>query len=358
MATPALYFDGHRSHPHPVVIHFDDIGNLSIKGGRELSLHFPFAGITVAPRLGNTPRALHLPDGGLLEVADNDLIDDLLRRLGGHRNLVHRLESRRLNVLLAFVVTAIGTALFALQGIPLIARAVAFSLPLQGLASLQEEGLDLLDRLGFVAPTRLPPARQEEVREIFARVAASIEEGGHSLRLELREGKRLGTNAVALPPRTIVVTDQLVELVKDDRELLAIFAHEAGHHHQRHHLRHLLEGSFMTALVVFVSGDLSAVNSLLATVPTWVLQLKYSRDFETEADRFATDFLLAAGEKPDHLATILLRLEAAGDEEAKTKPEEGGESASPITSYLSTHPETAARAAAILEASRAAAATP
>ena len=51
-------------------------------------------------------------------------------------------------------------------------------------------------------------------------------------RLEFRYSEGMGANAVALPSGLIIVTDQLVTASHQDDEIIAIMAHEIGHHIQ------------------------------------------------------------------------------------------------------------------------------
>ena len=58
------------------------------------------------------------------------------------------------------------------------------------------------------------------------------------------------------------MTDELVALAKSDDELLAVLAHEAGHHVHRHGLRGAMEGSAVFLLSGLMLGD--ATGSSLA----------------------------------------------------------------------------------------------
>jgi Zn-dependent protease with chaperone function len=147
----------------------------------------------------------------------------------------------------------------------------------------------------------------------------------------LRKGGRVGANALALPAGIIVLTDELVKLARDDREIEAVLAHEFGHQRQRHILRHLLQDSTAALLVAVTIGDLSALTSLAAAAPTLLLQMKFSRDFEREADDFALDYLARKNIPPETFAAILERLE-------KSRP--GGRDGS---DFLSTHPDVRVR---------------
>ena len=128
-----------------------------------------------------------------------------------------------------------------------------------------------------------------------------------------------------------MLTDELVNLAKDDREIEAVLAHEFGHLLQRHILRHVLQDSAATLLVAVSIGDLSVLTSLIAAAPTLLLQAKFSRDFEREADDFALDYLDRQKIPAEVFATMLERLE---------KAQPGGRD---MPDFLSTHPEVRAR---------------
>jgi predicted Zn-dependent protease len=74
-------------------------------------------------------------------------------------------------------------------------------------------------------------------------------------------------------------------------------------------------------------GDLSSLTSLAAAAPTLLLQAKYSREFEREADEFALAYLARRHIPPEIFAAILERLE-------KARPE-----ARNVPDFLSTHPD-------------------
>ncbi len=169
------------------------------------------------------------------------------------------------------------------------------------------------------------------MRALFSKMISGIE-GAGGYRLELRSSKRLGANALALPSGEVVVTDQLVELAKNDDEIVAVLAHEIGHLRQRHGLRRLLQDSATVLLVAAVTGDLSSIASLATALPAILLQAKYSRDFEREADDFALDYMKRHDISPEAFGAILLRMERRRG------------AAADVPDYLSTHPATRERA--------------
>jgi Zn-dependent protease with chaperone function len=166
--------------------------------------------------------------------------------------------------------------------------------------------------------------------------------------LHFRDGGPVGANAMALPDGTIVVTDQLVALAAHDEQILAVLAHELGHINRRHGLRMLIQGSIVAFVVSWYIGD---VSSVAAGAPTLLLQARYSRGHEREADNYGAAMLKVNGISPRRLAEMLARLEAAHRSKAeKAADKEPGTQAANkrrISDYLASHPATAERIEAL-----------
>ncbi len=329
----ALYFDGRSSDGHNVTLGLDAQDVLRVRGAG-IDLGWPLAELRVSDRIGSSRRYLYFPDGSQCETDDNDAVDQLFAahaRAGGR--LLHGLESRLRYAVAALVITVAAAAAFVVWGIPTLAKQVAFHLPAATEKLIGRDALAALDRF-VLAPSRLPPERQAALRKLHAGMIASIganEGGATDYQLEFRKGGRVGANALALPAGLIVITDELVELAKDDREIEAVLAHEIGHLRQRHILRHMLQNSATALLIAVTIGDVASLTSLAAAAPTLLLQAKFSRDFEREADDFALDYLARRGIPPDLFSAMLQRME-------EKRP--GGKDA---PDYLSTHPATRER---------------
>lgn len=321
----ALYFDGKSSDGREVTLELDARKELRVRGGgRELA--WPLAEVRASERIGSSRRHLYFPDGSQCETADNDAVDAIFAaQAPAASRLLARWESGLRYAVAALLVTLLAAAAVVFWGVPALARQVAFALPAQTEQLLGRDALAALDRAVF-KPSALPAERQEALRGLYARMAAETG-GGDGGRLELRRGGRAGANALALPAGLIVVTDELVALAKDDREIEAVLAHEFGHQRGRHILRHVLQDSIAALLIAVTVGDLSSLTSLAAAAPTLLLQAKFSRDFEREADEYALAYLARRGIPPEVFAAMLERLE-------KSKP--GGHDA---PDFLSTHPD-------------------
>ena len=101
--------------------------------------------------------------------------------------------------------------------------------------------------------------------------------------------------------------DDLITALDDDQQTLAVLAHELGHAHERHGLQMLLRSSAVGAFLTFYVGDIS---TLLAAAPAAVVEARYSRQFERQADDYAALLLRHNGLSPALLADALTRLAA------------------------------------------------
>jgi Zn-dependent protease with chaperone function len=212
-------------------------------------------------------------------------------------------------------------------GVPFAARTAAAQIPAGALDAVSRDAVAALDR-GTFEPSRLPPEREDRLTRAFTALVGR--QKGERYTLLFRRSPSLGPNAMALPSGTIVITDELVTLARDDRELLGVLAHEAGHVEGRHGVRLILQNSALTLLAAWMVGD---VTSLMTLAPTTLLQARYSRDFEREADAYAADLLRAHGISPGRLADLLERMEA------------GQPGSSSVVAYVSSHPATPERLA-------------
>jgi Zn-dependent protease with chaperone function len=331
---PARYLDGATSRAVPVRVRFAPAGRLQVEGPG-LALSLDLSAVAVRPRLGDTPRALDLPGGARLEVDDNDAVDAALGAAGRHRmaRLVAALERHWHSVVLAVVLTLAAGAWLVAWGVPRLADHVARALPRDVERALAGGALDSMDRM-LLKPSALPEPERARVAALFARVVPEGPEGPEraTYRIVFRAGgDAVGANAFALPDGTVVVTDELVALARNDDEVLGVLAHEVGHVVHHHALRQALQNSMAGLLIAAAAGDVVSTTSLAAGIPVALLQTHYSRAFETEADDHAARWMRAHGIAPRHLAELLRRMEAQGG-------------ANPLP-YLSTHPPTPERIA-------------
>ena len=324
----AHYFDGRRAQRHPVTLVLAG-GRIKIVG-RDVDADFEAHRVRVSTRIAHTPRWIFLPGGGACVSDDNDAIDRVVRERRMQR-AIHRLEARPAFAAIAVLLVAALFWAIVDYGLPYAAARVADEVPVEAEIALGSEALEGMDQFGL-APSRLPQERQDEIAAKLEALAA-LAPDAPAYRLEFRTAPIIGANAFALPSGIIVVTDELVQIAQADEEILAVLAHELGHVRHRHIMRRLLEGSAVALLVAGVTGDVSAAASLATAAPTLVLQSKFSRDNEREADAYSFDLMRRGGIKLENFGAILSRMEA----KAPRGPM--------LPSFISSHPSTEERKA-------------
>jgi len=330
------YFDGRSSAPVEATLEIAADGMVRVHGLPE-PVAAPLLDLEISDRIGNIARRISFADGAVFETHDNDAVDaalDAARDVVGLRHgsgLVHWLESRWHVALASVAGVVVISAAFLIWGVPAIANWAAGVMPASMDQAIGSGTLDVLDRVAF-EPSNLPKARQRELETLFTRMTAPLDDG-HDYELELRDGGGLGANAFALPSGIVVMTDQLVALSKSDDELRAVLAHEIGHVRGRHALRHLLQAAGITAIATALLGDVSSISGILSAAPA-LLDAKNSRDFETEADNFARQWLQENHVAESSFDAILCRLSHA----------EGSEAGKKDFDFFSTHPATGKRA--------------
>lgn len=321
----------------------------------------PLTDLTIPPRLANTRRRLALGNGAAFVTQDNDSIDALAERAlalsrlsvgdatrGFSGNWLHRLESNRGAVAACFVAIIVIASVTIIYGIPIAAKRIAYAVPQPVQNSMSEGTLELLDSL-YLSPSELP---SEEQARVLALASAAIEGVGiTSYAVELRTG--IGPNAMALPDGTIVITDDIVELSANDDELLAILYHEIGHLQNRHLLRRVLQSSFVSLGLIVMSGNVETVDTLIA-LPTFYLDMSYTRDFEIEADRYALQSLKDRGLSVDNFSAIMNKLEESlsrigVDEDADEPISRTARRQRELLKYFASHPLTSERLALVEE---------
>ncbi|NVN98626.1 MAG: M48 family metallopeptidase [Geobacteraceae bacterium] len=346
MKTPmiAAYYDGTVSTRHTVQISL--VNGSIIINGNDINLSYPTAAVIIPPAVGSIRRTMRLPDGGLCEFEESPavaILDKACSSAGGE-NLIHRWERSLFLALCALAVTVLVVALFLRFGVPAMAKHIAMALPPDTESRIGSEALKTLDQF-IMKPTKLDQSRRDELSDLFRRVAGK-EPAAAAYRLEFRAVPAAGANAFALPAGIVVITDDLVALAKNDDEIAAVLAHELGHVRNRHIIRHILQSSATGLIVATLTGDVTSITSLAATLPTVLMDTSFSREFEREADDAALAWMKTANIPPRRYGEILARLQAQLDSRRGTST--GNDNS--VRNYLSTHPETGERIRRILKA--------
>lgn len=333
----AAYYDGQTATSKEVALSVEG-GDLLLNGSEGV-LRWPLREVHVSERLGNTPRLLTYAGGGHCEVTDQNGLDELLAQIGISRHWLDGLQHNLFWALAAVALVVIAFAGAYRYLLPWGAEVIAMRVPDAVLQKMGDSTLETLDRF-MLKPSKLDAARQHDLSDAFARLKL-LPDARAQYHIVFRSSPSMGANAFALPDGTIVMLDELVGLTKDDNEILAVLAHELGHVERRHALRMVLQSSVVGLVLAWYVGD---VSGLLATAPTIIMQAKYSRDMEREADEYAERTLQLSSLSPCLLTSMLSKLEAShlarsADKQPAGKVEKNNE----LMDYMSSHPATQER---------------
>lgn len=319
----ARYFDGQSTRVREVVLSIVD-GDLVVTGG-DVNVRLPFSRVQVDERLGQASRRLRLPDGGFCEVRDLQQLDVLLQSAGHRDGWVDRMQRHLQLVLVSCIAFGLIIAAAYKWGLPIACEIGARHLPPAVSRALTTQTLRVLDGT-WLKESKISAERQAALTYQFH--ALRLPDGGSpGSELLFRRSRQLGSNAFTLPDGTIILLDDLVKSMQDDRQIVAVLSHELGHASAHHSLQLLLQSSAVGAFLTLYVGDIS---TLLAAAPAAIVQAKYSRKLEQEADDYGAALMIKNGMSPALLADAL-RTILASHPEAATQ------------GYLSSHPSTDAR---------------
>lgn len=316
---------------------FSDQSIFIVTSNPEKRMRFERSDLKIASRLGRTAREISLGDNHLFITDEHDAVDKLARTVSGQKHAVlHRLESNLPAILVALVLTVLLVSGGTIYGVPKAAEIIAHKFPDFTIEKFGE-GLAVLDETLF-EPSKLDAEEKQRIVQVFQPFLEA--HAALKPRVYFRSG--IGPNALALPNGEIIFTDEFIALAENDNELIAVLLHELGHLKHKHIARRAIQDAMITLMTLFIIGDLSSVD-MVSAIPTLLLDLSYSRDFEREADQYAVEQLLAAEIPVGHFAAIMQKLHDHG------KEQQSDETGFELPRYLSTHPAAAERISLIKE---------
>ncbi|WP_237219188.1 M48 family metallopeptidase [Rhodoferax aquaticus] len=310
----ALYFDGTSARGHAVQLHLRQ-GVLRVLGDG-IDRSAPIARMQWPERTRHGMRIAHFPDGGTVQCSDVQAWDQW-SLAGGHSEswIVTAQQSWRW---VGASVLALLMVLVSIQlwGLPAASRYVVAATPLTVDSALGETTLAAIDQT-WMGPSKLSEEEQNRLRAAIARNLAPLPAGTLPEWKLLFRQSHIGPNAFALPGGTMILTDEMVELVQgDDKVLTAVIGHELGHVQHRHGMRMVVQSAVLGSLGAVLFGDFSTV---LATMPILLGQAQYSRDAEREADAYAVHVLKAASISPAVMVSMFERLQQYQQDQADKK---------------------------------------
>ena len=166
------------------------------------------------------------------------------------------------------------------------------------------------------------PKRRARLERLLARMATHWPENPYELHLGIVD--RDEPNAFALPGGSVLVTTGLIDEAGSENELAFVLGHELGHFRNRDHLRGLSRGLVLTMILAAVVEE-GAIEFL--TVAETLALRRYSREQETDADRFGLELLHGEYGHVGGATDFFARM-----------PQPTGRMARSASAYVSTHP--------------------
>jgi predicted Zn-dependent protease len=150
-------------------------------------------------------------------------------------------------------------------------------------------------------------------------------------------------NAFALPGGQVFITRALYDKLQTEGELAGVLGHEIGHVVGRHSAEQIAKTQLtegLTGAAVIAAYDpnnpASANSAQIALLVGQLVNLKFGRDDELEADKFGVCFMKDTGYDPNEMISLMQILEASS---SGNEPPE----------FFSTHPSPANRIQRIQE---------
>jgi predicted Zn-dependent protease len=185
-------------------------------------------------------------------------------------------------------------------------------------------------------PTVSDPAVVDLVRNIGKRLVNSL--GAQPFDYEFQVAAHPALNAFAVPGGHIWVFSGLIARVSSIDELAGVMGHEVAHVHA-HHVARQQEGTRLWNYAALLGVLLSAVQPVLgagAIAAAQAAGLRYTREFEEEADYLGLRFMHTAGYDPTAMPSFFKKILA----EQRLNP-------TGMPPYLLTHPLTEDRIAKV-----------
>jgi Zn-dependent protease with chaperone function len=243
---------------------------------------------------------------------------------------VPRDRKSKLQVLVLAAVGSIAAlAALVVWGIPALAELVTPFIPVSWEVALGESVVDQL------AP---PDARctnsqlQDAITAVVSRLQSNAAVQPYKFNVVILDKPFF--NAFAAPGGYIVILQPLVEATKTPEEFAGVLAHEMQHILQRHAMKALVRDLSMGFMVGAILGDVSGIGAFGLQAARTLTTMNYSRDTEEEADRTGMQLIKAAHIDSAGMVGFFTTL--------KTK-----QAGIETPGYLSTHPDTDARIAAL-----------
>jgi predicted Zn-dependent protease len=344
MAISGRYHDGLVADAQDVALDYEalgEVGTLLIRPmtGSGVIARWPAADLFSVPtrrdelRLGASGQAA----GARVVVRGKSEIARILATLPVLTLKKRAQRGRELRIAATATVALAGVILAYLYGVPLLAGRITALVPPAWEQSLGDTVAAQMEAsLGGdngVLPICDPDPQSLANRAIARFGNEALAGSGSPFDLDIKVVRSDIPNAFALPGGRVYFFSALLEQATTQDEFAGVLAHEVGHVAHRHGMEQLISTAGTGALIGFILGDMTGI-SVAAGLGATIIDARFSRDAERQADAFAAAVAQRMDFHPAGLADLINRV--------------GGDDAfAQALALLSTHPLTTDRKAAL-----------
>ena len=195
--------------------------------------------------------------------------------------------------------------------------------------------------------------KSEELNGVLYKIAHRIKPRDYRYRIDITIIKSDLVNAISLPGGKIIFFTGLLRSSETPEEIAGIMAHELVHVYRRHGLQQVLRvGSISLLISLITGGTFEGLETFetITEIGSTILFLKYSRNFEEEADEEASEILKNSNIGVEGLVAFFQRF---GEKSIVQDMMEGGEASedldkkkendssffsNDLKDWMSTHP--------------------
>jgi beta-barrel assembly-enhancing protease len=144
------------------------------------------------------------------------------------------------------------------------------------------------------------------VSNITSRLLPVVEKSGYEFKFHIKQDTNV--NAFAIPGGHVVILTGLLEHADSAEEVAGVLAHEVAHVTRRHSLRNIIKSAGLLVVLQALLGDASGLFGMAAEASRYLLEQKFSRDFEREADDTGWSYLVEANIDPRGMTRFFEKL--------------------------------------------------
>ena len=172
------------------------------------------------------------------------------------------------------------------------------------------------------------------VSNITSRLVAVGAKSGYEFKFHIKQDTNV--NAFAIPGGHVVILTGLLEHADSAEEVAGVLAHEIAHVTRRHSLRNIIKSAGLLVLLQALFGDATGLLGMAAEASQYLLEQKFSRDYEREADDTGWSYLIEANIDPRGMTRFFEKLQ-------KLYENTGSAAMENSLALINTHPATQER---------------